>query len=162
MKAEREKGVTKTHISESAQSVIMLAWQLAIFDGMNIGVDHIFSAIVKQATLRGRSSGIMAHSQNRVTLLRCNEDLRFIWKDSEKIEAGQEIGFTPRAKNVLERAVRHATVRGSSYQLTDVDILEGIAGYAQNIRLGFEAENAPKRKEINGYYEIVKPFASVA
>jgi ATP-dependent Clp protease ATP-binding subunit ClpC len=133
--------------TESARQVVVLAQEEARALGHNyIGTEHILLGLLREQ--QGLAAQVLASfgmSHERVR----NEVVQLIGP-SEATAAGQ-IPFTPRAKKVLELALREALSLGHDY-IGDEHILLGLIrgneGIAATVLLNFSADPESVRAEV--------------
>jgi ATP-dependent Clp protease ATP-binding subunit ClpC len=132
--------------TESARKVVVLAQEEARALGHNyIGTEHILLGLL-------REQGIAAQVLESlgVTVERARDQTVRIVGGGQDVRAGQ-IPFTPRAKKVLELALRESLSLGHNY-IGDEHVLLGLVrendGVATRILLDFDADSEKIRTEV--------------
>jgi hypothetical protein len=133
--------------TERARQVVVLAQEEArILKHNYIGTEHILLGLLRE------EEGLAAHALESlgITVERVRVQVVQIVGSGEGVTSGQ-IPFTPRAKRVLEVALREALSLGHNYIGTE-HILLGLAreneGVAARILLDFDADSEKIRSEV--------------
>jgi hypothetical protein len=133
--------------TEAARSVVVLAQDEARTLSHNyIGTEHILLGLLRE------EEGLAARALESlgVTLEQTRAEVSNLVGPGEEVTSGQ-IPFTPRAKKVLELALREALSLGHNYIGTE-HILLGLVreneGGAARVLLGFEADAEKVRTEV--------------
>jgi ATP-dependent Clp protease ATP-binding subunit ClpC len=134
--------------TERARQVVVLGQDEARALGHNyIGTEHILLGLLREE--EGLAARVLESLDITVEEVRA-QVARIVGQGDEEIVTGQ-IPFTPRAKKVLELALREALSLGHNYIGTE-HILLGVVrenqGVAARILLGFDADAEKIRNEI--------------
>ena len=133
--------------TERARQVVVLAQEEArILKHDYIGTEHILLGLMREEEgLAARALEVLG-----LTIERVREGVLEIVGYDEQVTSGQ-IPFTPRAKKVLERALREALSLGHNYIGTE-HILLGLVreneGVAARLLLDFDADSEKIRNEV--------------
>ena len=133
--------------SEEVRMVLVNAQALALSSNSNIGVGHIFTAVIMQMNTL---EIINVLGQNGISLSRLTENLWYVKFDSEVIQEDQEIRLTSRTKDALRSVAETARHRKTS-QVEPSDLLVGIAKYAEATRRKVDAQIERWEKEVEPF-----------
>ena len=143
---DREQAVFERFTERARQVVVLAQEEARILKHNYIGTEHILLGLLREE--EGLAARVLESLD--ITVERVRAQVVRIVGSGEEVTSGQ-IPFTPRAKKVLELALREALSLGHNYIGTE-HILLGLVreneGVAARILLDFDADSEKIRNEV--------------